>query len=83
MYSKKGDLLVCEGGDYGRSAIWDFNYDIKIQNHVHRLRAYTNINVKFYYYVFWLYKRKGWIDGKGIGLQGLSSKKLLKYVDRA
>lgn len=77
---KKGDLLVCEGGDYGRAAIWDFDYDIKIQNHVHRLRAYTNVNVKFYYYVFWLYKRKGWIDGKGIGLQGLSSKKLHRII---
>ncbi|MFR7538691.1 MAG: N-6 DNA methylase [Clostridium sp.] len=77
---KKGDLLVCEGGDYGRSAIWDFDYDIKIQNHVHRLRAFTNINVKFFYYVFWLYKKKGWIDGKGIGLQGLSSKKLHRII---
>ncbi len=77
---KKGDLLVCEGGDYGRSAIWDFDYEIKIQNHVHRLRPFTNINVKFYYYVFWLYKKKGWIDGKGIGLQGLSSKKLHRIV---
>lgn len=77
---KKGDLLVCEGGDYGRSAIWNFDYEIKIQNHVHRLRPFTNINVKFYYYVFWLYKKKGWIDGKGIGLQGLSSKKLHRIV---
>lgn len=77
---KKGDLLVCEGGDYGRSAIWDYDYDIKIQNHVHRLRAFTNINAKFYYYVFWLYKKKGWIDGKGIGLQGLSSKKLHRII---
>lgn len=77
---KKGDLLVCEGGDYGRAAIWDYDYDIKIQNHVHKLRAFTNINVKFYYYVFWLYKKKGWIDGKGIGLQGLSSKKLHRII---
>lgn len=77
---KKGDLLVCEGGDYGRSAIWNLDYDIKIQNHVHRLRPFTNINVKFYYYVFWLYKKKGWIDGKGIGLQGLSSKKLHRII---
>lgn len=77
---KKGDLLVCEGGDYGRAAVWNFDYEIKIQNHVHRLRPFTNINVKFYYYVFWLYKKKGWIDGKGIGLQGLSSKKLHKIV---
>ncbi len=77
---KKGDLLVCEGGDYGRAAVWNFDYEIKIQNHVHRLRPFTNINVKFYYYVFWLYKKKGWIDGKGIGLQGLSSKKLHRIV---
>ena len=33
----KGDLLVCEGGDIGRSAIWSFDYDICIQNHIHRL----------------------------------------------
>ena len=31
----KGDLLVCEGGDVGRSAIWNFDYDICIQNHLH------------------------------------------------
>ena len=24
----KGDLLVCEGGDIGRSAIWNYDYDI-------------------------------------------------------
>ena len=35
----KGDLLVCEGGDIGRAAIWPFDYDIRIQNHIHRLRA--------------------------------------------
>ena len=40
---KKGDLLVCEGGDIGRSAIWNYDYDIRIQNHIHRLRAYTPI----------------------------------------
>lgn len=76
----KGDLLVCEGGDYGRSAIWNFDYDIKIQNHIHRLRPFTNVNVKFYYYVLWLYKKKAWINGKGIGLEGLSSKKLHKII---
>ena len=33
---KKGDLLVCEGGDVGRSAIWHFDNEIRIQNHIHR-----------------------------------------------
>ena len=27
----KGDLLVCEGGDIGRAAIWNYDYDICIQ----------------------------------------------------
>lgn len=39
----KGDLLVCEGGDFGRAAIWNYDYDIKIQNHIHKLRAYYPI----------------------------------------
>ncbi|MBD5497537.1 MAG: restriction endonuclease subunit S [Lachnospiraceae bacterium] len=73
---KKGDLLVCEGGDIGRSAIWDSNSSVMIQNHIHRLRPYCNLNIKLYYYIFWLYKTRGFIEGNGIGLQGLSSNKL-------
>jgi len=72
----KGDLLVCEGGDIGRAAIWPFDYDIRIQNHIHRLRAYTPICTEYYYYLFYLYKHVGWIGGKGIGIQGLSSNAL-------
>ena len=45
----KGDLLVCEGGDIGRSAIWNYDYDICIQNHIHRLRPKINLCVPFYY----------------------------------
>ena len=77
---KKGDLLVCEGGDIGRSAIWCFDYPIRIQNHIHRLRPYTTISVKFYYYIFFLYKQTGLIGGKGIGIQGLSSNALHKLL---
>lgn len=46
---QKGDLLVCEGGDIGRSAIWNFDYNICIQNHIHRLRPKGDLNVSFYY----------------------------------
>ena len=31
----KGDLLVCEGGDVGRAAVWNYDYNICIQNHIH------------------------------------------------
>ena len=72
----KGDLLVCEGGDIGRAAIWPYDYDIRIQNHIHRLRSYTSVCTEFYYYLFYLYKHVGWIGGKGIGIQGLSANAL-------
>ena len=76
----KGDLLVCEGGDIGRAAIWDLNYDICIQNHIHRLRAKGEINPVLFMYVLMLYKWTNKIKGKGIGLQGLSSGLLDKLV---
>jgi len=72
----KGDLLVCEGGDIGRAAIWPYDTDIRIQNHIHRLRSYSKICTEYYYYIFFLYKHAGWIGGKGIGIQGLSSNAL-------
>jgi type I restriction enzyme S subunit len=35
-----GDLLVCEGGDVGRTAIWEGQLPLALyQNHIHRLRA--------------------------------------------
>ncbi len=73
---QKGDLLVCEGGDFGRTAVWSFDMPMRIQNHIHRLRPYADIDVNFYYFVFYLYKSMGVIAGKGIGIQGLSSDRL-------
>ena len=75
---QKGDLLVCEGGDVGRSAIWNFDYNICIQNHIHRLRPKGDLNVSFYYYVLRFLKEHNRIGGKGIGLLGLSSNELHK-----
>ena len=75
----KGDLLVCEGGDIGRAAIWDYDYDICIQNHLHRLRPKVNgLCVSFYNYVLYYLKINNMIGGKGIGLLGLSSNALHK-----
>lgn len=76
----KGDLLVCEGGDIGRAAVWTSNESIMIQNHIHRLRPKALISVRYFYYVFYLYKRAGVIGGKGIAIPGLSSRELAKLV---
>lgn len=70
---RKGDLLVCEGGDIGRSAIWDKDYSICIQNHLHRLRPKRNVvPLLFLYFIMYL-KLTNNLEGKGIGLQGFSS----------
>ena len=72
----KGDLLVCEGGDIGRSCIWNYDFPIMLQNHIHKLRPYIPLCTKFFYYIFSLYNLAGLIGGKGIGIQGFSSKAL-------
>ena len=74
----KGDLLVCEGGDIGRAAIWNYDFDICIQNHIHRLRPKGELCVAFYYYILLYLKENNLIGGKGIGLLGLSSNALHK-----
>ena len=77
---RKNDLLVCEGGDIGRSAIWNKDYEIRFQNHIHRLRPFINLPVKFYYYVFYLLKSSGLVGGNGIGIQSLPSNKLDEII---
>ena len=72
----KGDLLLCEGGDVGRAAIWNYDFDVMIQNHIHRLRGKVDVSSRFFFYVFMLYKQKNYIGGKGVAIQGLSSRDL-------
>ena len=78
--ARKGDLLVCEGGDIGRAAIWNQDYEIRIQNHIHKLRGLGGVNHRLF--MFWLMymKEEGMIGGKGIGLMGLSSRELDKLL---
>jgi len=77
---RKGDLLVCEGGDIGRAAIWQKDEETRIQNHIHKLRPLIELSNRFYYYVFLLWKQTDRIGGRGIGLQGFSSKALHNLV---
>ena len=47
-----GDLLVCEGGEIGRAAIWGGEVEpMSFQNHVHRLRPIVEeVDPRFYVY---------------------------------
>ena len=71
----KGDLLVCNGGDVGRAAIWDYDYDICYQNHISRLRPKSADIVfnPFYSYLFRYFKDKGQLNGKGVAITSLSA----------
>ena len=73
----KGDLLVCEGGaGYGRSAIWNYDYDICLQNHVHRLRPYANGICEYVYYFIYLLKESNNLSSVGTAMPGLSANRL-------
>ena len=73
----KGDLLVCEGGaGYGRSAIWDEDYDICLQNHIHRLRPYINGICEYVYYFIYLLKESNSLVSVGTAMPGLSANRL-------
>jgi len=61
----KGDLLVCEGGDYGRCAVWEGDTEMYYQNALHRIRFYGNLSAYFYKYTFELYRQIGYIVGQG------------------
>jgi len=47
-----GDLLVCEGGEIGRAAVWHGEIDeCFYQNHIHRLRSRREASPEFF--AFW------------------------------
>lgn len=77
---RKGDLLVCEGGDTGRSAIWDRDETILYQNALHRLRFHESVSPKFVLFYLMYLKDIGEIDNKyskGVTIKHLVKKALL------
>ena len=70
---QKGDLLICEGGDVGRSSVWEQNVEMYYQNALHRVRFFQNINPYFYKYLIEYYKEIGIIDrfSKGVTIKHL------------
>ncbi len=51
-----GDLLVCEGGDVGRTAIWNGEIErCYYQNHLHRVRAKKVNEIDSLFTLYWLW----------------------------
>ncbi|MBK8809679.1 MAG: restriction endonuclease subunit S [Acidobacteria bacterium] len=65
---KGGDLVVCEGGEPGRCAIWKGQVpDMKIQKALHRVRIAENYSNSFIYYRMLLAGRTGGLAKHFIG----------------
>lgn len=56
---EKGDLLICEGGDAGRCAIWNDDRTMYYQNALHRVRFFEGVSPEYIRNVFELYKSNG------------------------
>jgi type I restriction enzyme S subunit len=57
-----GDLLVSEGGDVGRAAIWNLSDEVYFQNSINRIRSTECNSTRFLYYWMLSIKSKGYID---------------------
>ena len=55
---KKRDLLISEGGDVGRSCIWNDDEEMYYQNAIIRAREPKKINVKVEFLYYWIYYLK-------------------------
>ena len=57
---KYGDLVICEGGEPGRCAIWKEQIpNMKIQKALHRVRVHDIMDFRFVYYWFLLAGKQG------------------------
>ncbi|MDR2407800.1 MAG: restriction endonuclease subunit S [Bacteroidales bacterium] len=80
--AQKGDLLICEGGEAGRSAIWQSENPICFQNHIHRVRPYANISSEYLLRFMEKINLSGEINiyRKGVGIKGLSGNALASII---
>ena len=76
--AEMGDLLICEGGEAGRAAVWEYNFNICFQNHIHRVRPFGNINSYYIFRYFQKLNHTGEINSfrKGMGISNMSSTSL-------
>ncbi|MSP28843.1 MAG: restriction endonuclease subunit S [Methylococcales bacterium] len=77
------DLLVCEGGDVGRSTLWKEEITpCYIQNAINRVRPIHNASTKYLYYWLFLLKHSGYIDAmvSRITIAHLTAEKLERLV---
>ena len=80
--AQKGDLLICEGGEAGRAAVWTLDKEVCFQNHIHRARMHGNISPFYAYRYFEKLNASGEIEQyrKGVGISNMSGKALASVI---
>ena len=76
----KGDLVICEGGEPGRCAIWKKDEMIFYQKALHRVRFKTKCKPEFYMYYMSYIAKTGTINEyfTGTGIKHLTGESLSK-----
>ena len=71
---RHNDLLICEGGDVGRSCVWTDEKEILYQNALHRVRFYGGCNPFYFMYYMMYYESRGIIKAlcKGVTIKHLT-----------
>lgn len=77
---KCGDLVICEGGEPGRCAVWDSEDTIYYQKALHRVRFTDDSNARFYMYYLWFAAQSGKLNSffTGTGIKHLTGQSLEK-----
>ena len=76
----KGDLVVCEGGEPGRCAVWENDEIIFYQKALHRVRFKDGSNPRFHMYFLWYAAQTGQLKRyfTGTGIKHLTGQSLVK-----
>lgn len=80
---KYGDLVICEGGEPGRCAIWkDQIPNMKIQKALHRVRANSEMDYRYLFYWFLLAGKNNSLDQyfTGATIKHMPGQKLKQVV---
>lgn len=80
---KYGDLVICEGGEPGRCAIWREQIpNMKIQKALHRVRVHDCLDYRYLFYWFLLAGKTGELDQyfTGATIKHMPGQKLKEVV---
>ena len=76
---KSGDLIMCEGGEPARCAVWNNEIEnMKIQKALHRIRVGKGVNNRFLMYIFHALSFSGFLTPyiSGATIKHLTGEKL-------